>query len=89
VKQLTTAQKAVYDHLLDSLLRDHAIPSMREMAKHFGWAGSSAADRYLQALEAKGWITRTGKGKARSVRFVGVTLSADRTGGDWPDAGKP
>jgi repressor LexA len=44
-------------------------PTMKEVARHFGWSSTSTAQQHLEALEKKGRLTRTPK-SPRSLRVT-------------------
>lgn len=55
METLTDIQQAVYDYTRKALQRGQPFPSLREIAKHFGFQHTTARF-HLKALEKKGYI---------------------------------
>ncbi|HEX5400310.1 MAG TPA: transcriptional repressor LexA [Verrucomicrobiae bacterium] len=66
---LTKAQKRVLDFVQAELAANRAVPTLREIAARFGFAGHRAAAVHLAALKRKGFI-ESDAGKARSLRIT-------------------
>lgn len=68
MKKLTDRQREVFNFLRDYYHEHGFIPSMREIADHFGFTPRSAMG-HLEALEKKGFISRE-HDRPRMIRFV-------------------
>lgn len=66
---LTKAQKRVLDFVQAELAASRSVPTLREIAARFGFAGHRAAAVHLAALKRKGFI-ESDAGKARSLRIT-------------------
>jgi repressor LexA len=75
MEKLTHRQREVLDFIVDRQQRGGAIPTVREIAEHFGFASPNAAAQHLRLIEKKGHI-RLLKGRARGIV---VPTSAGRT----------
>ena len=64
---LTKAQGGVLEFVQTELQAGRPTPTIREIAKHFGFAGQRAAAAHLDALKRKGFV-ESESGKARSLR---------------------
>ncbi|MBN1347531.1 MAG: transcriptional repressor LexA [Phycisphaerae bacterium] len=62
---LTPRQRNVLDFILDRR-RDGSVPTVREIAEHFGFSSPNAAAQHLKLIEKKGYI-RLLKGRARGI----------------------
>jgi len=67
--ELTKAQKRVLDFVQAELAASRSVPTLREIAARFGFAGHRAAAVHLAALKRKGFI-ESDVGKARSLRVT-------------------
>ena len=66
---LLTAKQAAVLLFLKGFTRKHGYqPSMREMAKHFGWPHHTGVICHLRALEKKGLIRLAGEARAIRIR---------------------
>lgn len=66
---LTNKQSKVLDFVEQSSAEVGRPPTVKEVARHFGWSSASTAQQHLDALEKKGRLTRTRK-SARSLRVT-------------------
>jgi len=66
---LTKAQKRVLDFIQAELAASRSVPTLREIAARFGFAGHRGAAVHLEALKRKGFI-ESDAGKARSLRVT-------------------
>jgi repressor LexA len=70
---LTDRQQAIYDFVRERIARDGLPPTWAEIASAFSFRQTRAAQKHLQALEAKGYLTLL-PGKARGIRLAGKAL---------------
>lgn len=75
VPPLTDKQREVLDFVHAHQRQHGHYPSLREICAQFGFASPFAATRHLQALEAKGALTRIA-GKARAFTAPGTRRRA-------------
>src|SRR5689334_22183954 len=66
---LTKRQRQVLDFIVKWQQTGSAMPTLREIAAHFGFKSSRAAADHLDALKRKGFI-ESEPGKARSLRVT-------------------
>jgi len=66
---LTQRQQQCLDFLRNYHAEKGIMPSVQEIADHFGWAAKSAANRTLDRLEERGHIRRSPH-KARSIEII-------------------
>lgn len=66
---LTDRQKEVLDFIQKSVEKQGYPPSLREIGRHFGMAGTRGAEKHLLALTKKGYL-RKGAG-ARALEITG------------------
>jgi repressor LexA len=66
--KLTKRQKEILDFLIEFIRREGYSPSMEEIAAHFGFASLNAVYKHLEALEARGFLTRDSN-RARSIEL--------------------
>ena len=66
---LTKKQRQVLDFVLAAQRVGEAVPTLREIAAHFGFRSSRATADHLDALKRKGFI-ESEPGKARSLRVT-------------------
>jgi repressor LexA len=66
---LTNTQSEVLAFVEQSSAEIGHPPTMKEVARHFGWSSTSTAQQHLEALERKGRLTRTRK-SPRSLRVT-------------------
>ena len=67
--QPTRAQLRLLDFLQVEIQAGRATPTLREIAKHFGFQSHRAAACHLEALKRKGFI-ESAPGKARALRVT-------------------
>ena len=77
---LTDRQQAILDFVRTRITADGLPPTWAEIARAFGFRQTRAAQKHLQALEAKGYLTLL-PGKARGIRLVGMSTSRDQPRG--------
>jgi repressor LexA len=65
---LTHRQQAILDFVRERIAADGLPPTWAEIARAFGFRQTRAAQKHLQALEAKGHLTLL-PGKARGIRL--------------------
>lgn len=65
---LTDRQQAILDFVRERIAADGMPPTWAEIARAFGFRQTRAAQKHLQALEAKGYLTLL-PGKARGIRL--------------------
>jgi repressor LexA len=70
VREATPRQLEVLDFIRERIETTALPPTIREIAKHFGWptVGAAVVD-HLRALERKGLIVHP-KGKCRAIQIV-------------------
>lgn len=66
---LTQAQQKIFDFVRDSLVAGRPGPTLREIAKRFGFSSHRAAACHLDAIKRKGFLV-SDRSKARSLRLV-------------------
>ncbi|NUS39570.1 MAG: transcriptional repressor LexA [Lysobacter sp.] len=66
---LTTRQQAILDFVRERIATDGLPPTWAEIARAFGFRQTRAAQKHLQALAAKGYLTLL-PGKARGIRLA-------------------
>lgn len=74
---LTDRQLAILDFVRARITTDGLPPTWAEIARAFGFRQTRAAQKHLQALEAKGYLTLL-PGKARGIRLAGASPAAHR-----------
>jgi repressor LexA len=65
---LTDRQQTILDFVRERIAADGLPPTWAEIARAFGFRQTRAAQKHLQALEAKGYLTLL-PGKARGIRL--------------------
>jgi len=65
---LTDRQQAILDFVRERIAADGLPPTWAEIARAFGFRQTRAAQKHLQALEAKGYLMLL-PGKARGIRL--------------------
>jgi len=68
--QLTQRQSAILQFIQAAIADDGRPPTIREIARHFGFASPRAASDHVSALERKGHLKRTPGHSARSIRIT-------------------
>jgi repressor LexA len=76
--KLTKRQKEILDYLTEFIEREGYSPSMEEIAAHFHFASLNAVFKHLEALSARGFLTRDSN-RARSIELSGSRHPAVRT----------
>lgn len=66
---LTATQAKVLAFIEQASAQDGRPPTIKEVAKHFGWSSISTAQQHLGALEKKGYLSRT-PNSPRSLRVT-------------------
>src|SRR5687768_14008419 len=74
MSELTDRQQAILDFVRERIGRDGLPPTWAEIALAFGFRQTRAAQKHLQALEAKGYLELL-PGKARGIRLRGLALA--------------
>ena len=69
---LTPRQKQVLEFVRTEITTKALPPTRAEIARHFGFLSSNAAEEHLKALARHGVITLL-PGTSRGIRLVGVT----------------
>ncbi|NOX64411.1 MAG: repressor LexA [Chlorobi bacterium] len=59
-KKLTLIQQKILDHLVEMRAKG-VVPTLAEIAEHFGYKNRSTVQQHLQAIEKKGYIKRNPK----------------------------
>ncbi|HVR80992.1 MAG TPA: transcriptional repressor LexA [Luteimonas sp.] len=74
---LTDRQQAILDFVRGRIAADGLPPTWAEIAQAFGFRQTRAAQKHLQALAAKGYLTLL-PGKARGIRLTGTSRPRQR-----------
>lgn len=77
MSDLTDRQQAILDFVRERIDVHGLPPTWAEIARAFGFRQTRAAQKHLQALAAKGYLTLL-PGKARGIRLPGTGRSASR-----------
>jgi repressor LexA len=77
--KLTHRQHEVLEFIRTRQRREGAIPTVREIAEHFGFASPNAAAQHLRLIEKKGHI-RLLKGRARGIIVPAASSEDERRG---------
>lgn len=75
--KLTARQREILDFVTVFIEREGYSPSMQEIAAHFGFASVNAAYKHLEALKARGFLTRDAN-KARSIEVSPPSFASAR-----------
>lgn len=75
---LTTRQQAILDFVRERIVVDGLPPTWAEIAGAFGFRQTRAAQKHLQALAAKGYLSLL-PGKARGIRLAGSIRPSRRS----------
>lgn len=70
MSDLTDRQQAILDFVRQRIASDGMPPTWAEIARAFGFRQTRAAQKHLQALEAKGYLKLL-PGKARGIQLAG------------------
>ena len=77
MEQLTERQRRVLD-MIEQYQLDNGYPPTRvEIATHFGYKSSNAAEEYIKALIKKGFLKRI-QGQSRGIRITQPTLKQQK-----------
>jgi repressor LexA len=68
-KQLTDKQKNVLQFIYEAIRTDHRPPTIREIAKKFGFSSTGTVRDYLKSLVQKGYIKITAQ-KSRAIEIL-------------------
>lgn len=71
---LTTAQKELYDWLVDFIGDHHHSPSIRQMMQAMGLKSPAPIQSRLRHLQQKGWI-KWQEGQARTLQLIEESIS--------------
>ena len=71
MSELTDRQQAILDFVRERIGRDGLPPTWAEIARAFGFRQTRAAQKHLQALEAKGYLALL-PGTARGIRLTDI-----------------
>jgi repressor LexA len=74
---LTARQQAILNFIRERVAAQGLPPSLAEIAEAFGFAHRSAAQKHLQALEAKGVLSLL-PGKARGIQLTDTAFARER-----------
>jgi hypothetical protein len=67
---LTVRQAQILGFIRSYIHDNGSPPSMRDIARHFGFGSTNAVACHLEAIERKGAIKLTGAGKSRGVKVL-------------------
>ena len=73
-ESLTTAQKELYDWLVDFIDDQHHSPSIRQMMQAMGLRSPAPIQSRLRHLQEKGWI-KWQEGQARTLQLIEESVS--------------
>ena len=73
-ESLTTAQKELYDWLVDFIGDHHHSPSIRQMMQAMGLRSPAPIQSRLRHLQEKGWI-KWQEGQARTLQLIEENIS--------------
>ncbi len=73
MENLTEKQKAILDFIKNTQIENGTPPTLREIMKEFSFKSIGTVQDYLRILEAKGYIRKRGKFKARFLEITGLT----------------
>lgn len=77
MNKLTEKQQQIFDFILTSLREEGAIPTVREIARAFGFSSTNSVVTHLDALVNKGYINRR-PGAARNIEIAPDYLMPER-----------
>jgi repressor LexA len=69
----TEKQKELYDYIVAHVKDKFHMPTIKEMAEHFGISTKAIYDR-LTGLKNKGWVYMSKEVKERNVRLTGYIV---------------
>ena len=67
--ELTDTQRRVFEFIQGKLLAGVAAPSVRDIARGFGWSAGKTVAGHIDALVRKGWLVREPR-KGRALRLA-------------------
>jgi len=73
-EDLTTAQRELYDWLVDYIGNHHHSPSIRQMMQAMGLRSPAPIQSRLRHLQQKGWI-KWQEGQARTLQLIQESIS--------------
>ena len=73
-EDLTTAQRELYDWLVDFIGNHHHSPSIRQMMQAMGLRSPAPIQSRLRHLQQKGWI-KWQEGQARTLQLIQESIS--------------
>ena len=79
MNELTDRQQAILGFVRERIEADGLPPTWAEIARAFGFRQTRAAQKHLQAIAAKGYLTLL-PGKARGIQLPGSGLPENRRG---------
>lgn len=78
-KEMTENQKAVLDFVRMFIEKSGYPPTRYEIQEAFGWKSVNAAQQYLEAIAAKGYITLA-RGVSRGIRITNSAVTVPVAG---------
>ena len=66
---LTEKQQQIFDFIVHAYRNDGGIPTVREIMRAFGYSSTNAVNTHLEALTAKGYISRR-PGVSRNIEIA-------------------
>lgn len=76
MKELTERQEAILGYLIECVRDENCVPTLREIADHFGFKSTNGVRDHLNALERKGCITRRSD-VSRGIQIAPEYLDAE------------
>ena len=70
MEHMTERQAEILRFISDEIRNRGCPPTVREIARHFGFASPHAVTGHLKALESKGYLSRFGHQTARGIRLT-------------------
>lgn len=70
MQELTAQQRRILDYIQTHHQTEGVIPTLREIADHFGFASMTAAADHVKALQRKGHIAMHKTRRARALRII-------------------
>jgi SOS-response transcriptional repressor LexA len=77
MKAITAKQKEVLNYIKSHLCEHHSTPTMFEITDHFKWESQNSAQEFVAALQRKGYVCKTGRGKKIKINNCVLTLEDD------------
>ncbi len=75
--ELTEKQQQIFDFIVNAYRNDGGIPTVREIMRAFGYSSTNAVNTHLEALTAKGYISRR-PGVSRNIEIAPDYLTPER-----------